>query len=150
MDARNKSGHDEERAEMPFALHPKLAGDTHLIEDWPLCRVLLMDDKRFPWLILVPRRAGAVEIHDLAAPERALLIEEIARASHALTQLHQPHKINVAALGNAVRQLHVHVVARTLDDAAAGGLVWNEGPAEHYGASEREKEIAALKRIFAK
>jgi diadenosine tetraphosphate (Ap4A) HIT family hydrolase len=134
---------------MDFALHPKLGADTHLVQDWPLCRVLLMDDKRFPWLILVPRRAGAVEIHDLPALERALLIEEIARASRVLVELHQPHKINVAALGNAVRQLHVHVVARTLDDAAAGGLVWNAGPAERYADAARRQTLARLTRACA-
>jgi diadenosine tetraphosphate (Ap4A) HIT family hydrolase len=134
---------------MDWALHPKLAGDTHPVEDWPLCRVLMMDDRRFPWLILVPRRQGAIEIHDLSAPDRAALIEEIAQASHALTKLHQPHKINVAALGNAVRQLHVHVVAREIDDAAAGGLVWNAGPAERYADGERAEALEHLRQAFA-
>ena len=149
MDARNKSGPDDERAEMPFALHPKLAADTHWIEDWPLCRVLLMDDRRFPWLILVPRRADAVEIHDLKPSDRAALIEEIARASSALAELHKPCKINTAALGNAVRQLHVHVVARARGDAAQGGLVWTAGPAARRPDVERVRAITELRRAFA-
>ena len=134
---------------MDFALDRQLAADTHLVEDWPLSRVLLMDDARFPWLILVPRRAGAVEIHDLSPADRALLIEEIARASRALTTLHQPRKINVAALGNAVRQLHVHVIARQADDAAAGGLVWNAGKATRRVDVERVRAIAELRSTFS-
>src|SRR5580698_4594898 len=81
-----------------FALHPRLAADTAFIADWPLSRVLLMNDARFPWLVLVPRREGAIELHDLAAPERALLVEEIARASAALKQFTGAAKINVGAL----------------------------------------------------
>jgi diadenosine tetraphosphate (Ap4A) HIT family hydrolase len=135
---------------MPFALHPKIEANAHWIEDWSLSRVMLADDRRYPWLVLVPRRVDKVEIHDLKAADRALLIEEIARASHALTDLHKPVKINVAALGNAVRQLHIHVVARLSGDAAGTGLVWTSGPAERRADVERVRAIAELRRLFAR
>src|SRR5579883_2973848 len=112
-----------------WALDRRLAADSHLVEDWALSRVLLMDDSRFPWLILVPRRENVSELHELAAEDRTALIEEVARASRALAALFKADKMNVAALGNVVRQLHVHVVARQKGDAAQPGLVWASKPA---------------------
>jgi len=132
-----------------FALDPRLAADTHFVADLALCRALLMNDSRFPWLVLVPRREAVVEIHELAAADRALLIEEIARASRTLGELYAPHKINIAALGNLVRQLHVHVVARRADDAAQPGLVWASKPAVPYGSDERDATIARLRAALA-
>ncbi len=82
-----------------FTLHERLAADTAFVADWGLSRVLLMDDARYPWLILVPRRAGLVELHDLKHAERLVLIEEIARASSALKTLTEAAKINTGALG---------------------------------------------------
>lgn len=137
-------------AELMWTLDSQLAADTHLVTDWPLCRVLLMNDRRFPWLILVPRRAGAVEVHDLPAGERAVLIEEIAGASRALYDIFTPHKMNVAALGNAVRQLHVHVVARQKDDAAQPGLVWASKSAIPYAELERASLMAKLMAAFGR
>ena len=112
---------------MTFALDPRLAADTLKVGDLPLSRVLLMNDARFPWLILVPRRGGLVEIVDLDCGERALLMEEIALAIEALRAFPQVDKINLGALGNIVRQLHVHVVARRIGDAAWPGPVWAWG-----------------------
>lgn len=123
---------------MPFALHPTLARDTVEVTRWPLCRVLLMKDSRFPWLILVPEREGIREIHELPAADRAALVEEIARAGEALSRLFQPDKVNVGALGNVVPQLHVHVVARFAADAAWPGPVWGSGAAVPYGETELE------------
>lgn len=117
-----------------FELDARLAADSYPLGDWPLCRVLLMDDARFPWLILVPRRAGLVEIIDLAPAERALLIEEIARAQAALSRVTQPDKLNLGALGNVVRQLHVHIVARFVSDPAGPGPVWGVGERKPYPA----------------
>src|SRR5579863_5505711 len=94
-----------------FALHPRLAADSTQIARWQLSRVLLMNDARFPWLILVPERPSLREIHDLAAIDRAILVEEVARASRLLQDCLKADKINVAALGNQVPQLHVHVIA---------------------------------------
>jgi diadenosine tetraphosphate (Ap4A) HIT family hydrolase len=124
---------------MPFALHPTLARDTVLVSRLPLCRVLLMKDRRFPWLILVPERDSVREIYELPPGDRAELVEEIARASEVLQQLFQPDKLNVGALGNVVPQLHVHVVARFAADPAWPGPVWGSGPAEPYADSELEE-----------
>jgi diadenosine tetraphosphate (Ap4A) HIT family hydrolase len=136
---------------MSFTLDPRLKNDTIAIGDAALSRVLLMDDERFPWVILVPRRPDLAELTDLGVCERALLIEEIAAVSTALWQRAGVDKINVGALGNLVRQLHIHVVARTIGDEAWPGPVWGAGPRRPYGAEAREKisqEIAeALHQI---
>jgi len=115
-----------------FMLHPRLEADTVFVTDWALSRVLAMNDARYPWLILVPRRANAVEIHDLEHAERGVLMEEIARAGAALKSLTAAAKINIGALGNLVPQLHVHVVARNPGDAAWPGPVWGHGAAIAY------------------
>jgi diadenosine tetraphosphate (Ap4A) HIT family hydrolase len=133
---------------MPFALHPRLAGDTVEVARLPLCRVLLMRDRRFPWLILVPEREGVREIAELPPVDRAELIEEIAGASDVLTRLFQPDKLNVGALGNVVPQLHVHVVARFSSDPTWPGPVWGSGAAIPYGESELEEVRERLAAAF--
>lgn len=125
-----------------FDLHPRLAADTAFVADWPLSRVLLMNDARYRWLILVPRRAGAVEWFDLDANDRALLTEEIARAAKTLKALAAATKINVGALGNLVPQLHIHVVARSPGDPAWPGPVWGHSPATPYAAAARDAVVA--------
>ena len=117
---------------MPFALHPTLARDTVEVTRLSLCRVLLMNDRRFPWLILVPERASVSEIIDLAPPDRHLLTDEIGQVSSALKAIYKPDKLNVAALGNMVAQLHVHVIARFHSDAAWPRPVWGVGEAAPY------------------
>jgi len=117
-----------------FALDPVLDADCHTLGRLSLCRVLLLDDSRYPWLVLVPERAGAEEIIDLAEVERGLLMQEIAAASEALKALFDPDKLNIGALGNRVRQLHVHVVARFASDPAWPGPVWGHSPAVSYPA----------------
>jgi diadenosine tetraphosphate (Ap4A) HIT family hydrolase len=129
----------------PFALDPRLEADTLVASDWPLCRVLLMNDSRYPWLILVPRRAGLVEIVDLNLSERVVLMEEIARASEALRARPGVTKINVGALGNIVQQLHIHAVGRHAGDPAWPGPVWGHSPRRPYGAGEAEGLIAAVR-----
>lgn len=119
-------------AAMTFTLHPRLATDTHLIGDLALCRVLLMNDKRFPWLILVPRRVNLRELTDLTTEDCPLLFEEINKTSAALRKICAPDRINVAAIGNIVNQLHVHVVARMASDAAWPGTVWGHAGAKPY------------------
>ena len=125
-----------------FALHPRLEADTVFAADWDLSRVLLMNDARYPWLILVPRVAGAVEIFDLFHTDRTTLMEEIVRAAQALKAISGAQKINVGALGNLVPQLHVHVVARSAGDAAWPGPVWGQGSAVAYEESARAALIA--------
>jgi diadenosine tetraphosphate (Ap4A) HIT family hydrolase len=127
-----------------FTLHPRLAADTMQIARWPLCRVLLMNDARFPWLILVPERPSLREIHDLAGTDRAILVEEIARASRLLQERLNADKINVAALGNQVPQLHVHVIARFVGDPAWPNPVWAEGARQPMTEAEHKARAALL------
>ena len=115
-----------------FTLDGRLAADTRHVASLPLCEVLLMKDARFPWLILVPRQLGLVEIADLPETDRTTLWREVDQAAAAL-RAHAPcDKLNLGALGNIVRQLHVHVVARVEGDAAWPGPVWGSGPAQPY------------------
>jgi diadenosine tetraphosphate (Ap4A) HIT family hydrolase len=117
---------------MPWSLHPQLARDTVAVGDLALSRVLAARDANYPWLILVPRRAGAVEIIDLDAADQAQLMTELARAGRALKAVTRCDKLNVAAIGNVVAQLHVHVVARRTTDAAWPRPVWGAVPAIAY------------------
>jgi diadenosine tetraphosphate (Ap4A) HIT family hydrolase len=128
-----------------FQLDSRLEADTVFVADWPLSRLLLMDDARYPWLVLVPRRAELSEIHDLGHAERMVLIEEIARAAKGFKALTGAAKINVGALGNAVPQLHVHIVARNPGDAAWPGPVWGQGSAVPYETVERDALLIRLR-----
>ena len=129
-----------------FSLHPRLAADSLHVGDLALCRVVLMNDARFPWLILVPRRPDMRDMCDLAAEDRATLGEEIDAASHVLKRLIHPHKLNVAAIGNVVPQLHIHLVARFEDDAAWPAPVWGHGVREPYDDDESSGFIGLLQR----
>ena len=128
-----------------FVLDTRLAADTTFIADWKLCRALLMDDARFPWLILVPRRAGARELDDLDGHDGVDLLQEIRRAMKALRAVAPCDKLNIGALGNIVSQLHVHVVARHTDDAAWPGPVWGAGVAQPYPSGTRDALLARLR-----
>ena len=132
-----------------WALDPQLDRDTTAIGDMALCRVLLSKDANYPWLILVPRRRGAFEIIDLRASEQAQLMTEIADASIALKAVTGCDKLNVAAIGNVVAQLHVHVIARTRGDAAWPRPVWNAAPPRDYEAAARNQLTAALLQRLA-
>lgn len=110
-----------------FSLDPRLAADTHPVADLGLSRLLLMDDARYGWLILVPRRAGLRELADLPRADQHRLLDEIGIARSALAALGPYDKLNLGALGNIVEQLHVHVIARRRDDAAWPGPVWGHG-----------------------
>lgn len=118
--------------EASFALDDRLAADTVEVVRWPLCRVLLNRDATYPWLILVPARPALRDLDDVAAADRPALFAEIDRASKALKALFAPDKINVAALGNVVAQLHVHVIARRHDDPAWPNPVWNAASRRDY------------------
>ena len=131
-----------------FVLDPRLAADTHAVGDLPLCRVLLMNDARFRWLILVPRRPGLAEIVELPPDERARLLEEAVQAGEALRRTGEVDKLNIGALGNIVRQLHVHVVARRAGDAAWPGPVWGSGAAIARAAAERDALLRALREAL--
>jgi diadenosine tetraphosphate (Ap4A) HIT family hydrolase len=128
-----------------FSLHPKLAADTFIIDDWPLCRVLLMNDARFPWLILVPRQEGLRDFDEITVGDKPTFLAEIDRASRALRSETSAEKMNVAALGNMVPQLHVHVVARFASDAAWPAPVWGVGEAVPYSTLQVDALIVALR-----
>jgi len=128
-----------------WSLHPRLAADATPVGDLPLSRVLAVDDANFPWLLLVPRRAGASEIIDLGELDQAQLTTEVARVASALKRITSCDKLNVAAIGNLVPQLHIHVVARRRDDAAWPRPVWGAVPPRPYAVGELELFIAALR-----
>jgi diadenosine tetraphosphate (Ap4A) HIT family hydrolase len=121
-------------ASMGFELDPCLEADSVFIADGPLSQLRLMDDARFPWLVLVPRIPGAIEWIDLDGASQRLLLAEINQAGALLRQHFAPiDKLNIGALGNIVRQLHVHVVGRREGDAAWPGPVWGAGARRLYG-----------------
>ncbi|MFZ5617336.1 MAG: HIT domain-containing protein [Pseudomonadota bacterium] len=128
-----------------FELNEHLENDAVRVGDMPLSLVLLMKDSRFPWAILVPRRKGLVEFHDLSPADRRDLTEEAAAVSVALQKLTGATKMNIAALGNVVRQLHIHVVARFEDDDAWPRPVWAVGAPLPYAEGEAEACAAALR-----
>lgn len=133
-----------------FELDPRLAADSHWIADGPLSQVRLMDDSRFPWLVLVPRVANAIEWFDLDAANQALLLDEINGAGRLLRDESGGGKINIGALGNIVRQLHVHVVARHEGDAAWPGPVWGSGAASRFATLTLELRLAELREQWAR
>jgi diadenosine tetraphosphate (Ap4A) HIT family hydrolase len=124
-----------------FTLHKQLEKDTFFISDSGFCRTLLMNNRFFPWLVLVPRKESAREIIDLTDAERHLLMDEIAAASSVVKRLFSPDKINIAALGNQVPQLHVHVIARFTQDNAWPNPVWGNGQASYGDPSPLVEEL---------
>ena len=131
-------------SETGWSLHPQLRADTAFVCDLALSRLLAMNDANFPWLILVPRRVGASELFDLG-PEQAALANEIALVSRALKDETRCDKLNVAAIGNVVPQLHIHIVARTRGDALWPKPVWGAGAARAYDAAALERFVAAIR-----
>ena len=129
-----------------WTLHPQLDRDTASIGDLPLSRVFIINDANYPWLLLVPRRVDAVEIIDLDEVAQAQLMTEISRVSRALKDITKCDKLNVAALGNLVPQLHVHVIARRTSDAAWPRPVWGVMPPLAHDAEEVQNFITALRR----
>lgn len=132
-----------------WSLHPQLATDTVPVGELALSRVLAVNAADYPWLILVPRRPRLVELIDLDAAGRTMLMGEIAQASRALKAVTACDKLNVAALGNTVRQLHVHVVARFAGDAAGPGPVWGAVPPRPYDAAALARLTGALRTALA-
>ncbi|MBN8715726.1 HIT domain-containing protein [Thermomonas sp.] len=126
-------------------LDPRLADDSAPVIELPLCEVRLMDDANHPWLILVPRVPEAVEIIDLDPAQRTRLSAEIDLAARVLKTLFKPDKLNVAALGNQVPQLHVHVIARFRDDIAWPRPVWGAANARPYAPEELVQRVTALR-----
>ena len=132
-----------------FALDPRLDADSLYLADWPLCRVLRMSDRAYPWLILVPRRVGVREIIDLSSADQALLLGEIGQASRAIRKALKPEKLNVAALGNVVPQLHVHVIGRFAGDPAWPRPIWGVQPPAPFDPDEAEVEVIQWRERLA-
>jgi len=124
-----------------FELDPRLQADAWALGDFPLCRLLLSKDANYPWLILVPRRAATTEIFELTEAEQAQLAVETAQLAEGVKTALKADKMNVAALGNVVAQLHVHVIARYTADPAWPAPVWGKAPAVEY----RPEQLDALK-----
>jgi diadenosine tetraphosphate (Ap4A) HIT family hydrolase len=131
-------------SEIGWSLHPQLAADTVPVCDLALSRLLAMNDANFPWLILVPRRAGVSEIIDLGA-DQSVLMNELARVSRALKDETGCDKLNVAAIGNMVPQLHIHIVARRRDDPAWPKPVWGAAPRRAYQPDAMERFVTAIR-----
>jgi diadenosine tetraphosphate (Ap4A) HIT family hydrolase len=130
----------------PWTLHPQLERDTINIGDLPLCRVLVIQDANYPWLLLVPRRPEVAEIIDLDEVEQAQLMTETTRVARALREITKCDKLNIAALGNVVPQLHVHVIARRKSDAAWPRPVWGVVPPVNHDAEELKLFISAIRK----
>lgn len=132
-----------------FELHSRLQADTRLLGDLPLCRVLLAKDSQYPWLILVPRVANLREIHHLAPAQQQQLMLESCAVARLMEQALRPDKINVAALGNLVPQLHLHHVARFSTDKAWPGPIWGAHPSLPYDESTLQREAAGWRLKLA-
>lgn len=134
-----------------FSPDPRLDGGSAFVVDWHLCHVRLHDDGRFPWLLLLPRVAGVTEIEGLSTSDRAVLAQEIVRASDVVRRMGEVtgrpvEKLNVAAIGNVVPQLHVHVIGRRADDPVWPHPVWGKGTPHRWSADLAE----TLKTVIRK
>ncbi len=132
-----------------FKLHPQLEADTFPVARLALNDVLLINDSRYVWCILVPRLPNLSELHDLPAEQRARMHDEVDSVSVALKNFTNAYKMNVAALGNMVEQLHVHVIARKKGDAAWPGPVWGVGVAEPYSTKNADALIYNLRNVIS-
>lgn len=133
---------------LAFALDPRLAADSHALASLELSELRLHADSSYPWLILVPRIAATRELIDLDPAQQHQLLTEINRCSHLLTRAFHPHKLNVAALGNVVEQLHVHVIARFRDDPAWPAPVWGRAPTVAYAPDALNARIKQLRQLL--
>ncbi|MNV72663.1 HIT domain protein [compost metagenome] len=124
-----------------FVLDPRLQQDTLPVGDFPLCRLLLMNDANYPWFILVPRREEVSELFQLDALDQQALWQEATMLAETLKDAFGADKMNIATLGNMVSQLHMHVIARRRDDPAWPTPVWGRLPAQPYG----DEQVLAIK-----
>jgi diadenosine tetraphosphate (Ap4A) HIT family hydrolase len=128
-----------------FVLDPQLASDSHPVAEFGLSSLRLMDDANYPWLLLVPRVVNARELIDLDARQQAMLLDETNTSSRLLMRLFRPYKLNIAALGNLVPQLHVHLIARYRDDPAWPAPVWGRAHARAYETDELVQRVEQLR-----
>ncbi|MDX8396430.1 MAG: HIT domain-containing protein [Mariprofundaceae bacterium] len=126
-------------------LHPQLEKDCIVVGQFDLCVLLLMNDRNYPWFILVPQREGVTEIHQLSEADQQLLIRESSKLSQAIAEIFDADKINIAALGNMVPQLHIHHVVRYKDDPAWPAPIWGVVPAKTYAKNEIESMLDKIR-----
>ncbi|WP_342653415.1 HIT domain-containing protein [Pseudomonas sp. F3-2] len=131
-----------------FVLDPRLMQDTLPVGDFPLCRLLLSNDSNYPWFILVPRRADISEVFELSESEQTQLWKETSQLAQILSELFSADKMNVAALGNVVKQLHMHVIVRHIGDAAWPAPVWGKMAASPYSTGEVADIMSRLKPVL--
>jgi len=136
--------------ESTYKLDPRLAADTVSIGEWPLCEVLLMNDSQFPWLILVPKLAGIRELSELSEDQSLQLLAESRLCQKVMMELFSPYKMNVAALGNVVEQLHIHHIARQQNDVAWPAPVWGRQPVQPYDADTLKTRCEQLRLALEK
>lgn len=134
---------------MGFSIHSILQADTINLGSFSLCEVLLMNDSRFPWIILVPKIPDLQDFHEIPTQHRDVLFQEIEAATETIQKHWQVDKMNVAALGNQVSQLHIHVIGRRRTDEAWPSPVWGHGTPIPYGATDMSDLIQSLKRAIA-
>ncbi len=132
-----------------FVLNERLEADTHLVSELEVCSLRLMDDARWPWLILVPRLSNIAEWHDLSKGQRMMVDDEVARTGKALQALSNCEKLNIANIGNMVRQMHIHVIARNEGDDNWPGPVWGFGQREPYDIDSARKFIETFRAEFS-
>lgn len=133
---------------MSFQLHPQLSKDCFVIKDLDLCRLLLMNDKNYPWCVLVPMREGKKDIFELTESEQIQFIQESSKLSRIMMALFKGKKMNVAALGNMVPQLHIHHVVRNENDPCWPKPVWGQVPAILYGEREADEIVLSIRQFF--
>ena len=133
-----------------FQIHPQLESDSVLVGTLPLCQVRLLDDARFPWLLLVPQRPDVVQILDLADADQQALWDEIREVTRLVNKLWRPARVNLGVSGIVVPQLHVHLIVRFENDAAWPKPVWNIGTPQTHPADLLRTRIDALKTLLAR
>jgi diadenosine tetraphosphate (Ap4A) HIT family hydrolase len=135
--------------ELEFELHPQLAADCIVLGDFPVSRLLLLNDSNYPWFVLVPRRAGATEIYHLSDEDQCVLMKESSFLASNLADIFAAKKMNVASLGNMVPQLHIHHIVRYETDRAWPAPVWGKVPALPYSEKEIESVRGKLEALMA-
>lgn len=139
---------NSENIQTEFVLHPQLEKDTFFIGSLNLSNILLMNDSRYPWIILVPRINDVCDITDLSIQQRAEFTEEINQVASLIKKAYQPDRLNIAMLGNIVPQLHCHIIARFKEDFAWAKPVWGIGDAVAYPKEQQEKIIPLLQKLL--
>ncbi|WNB77711.1 HIT domain-containing protein [Methylomonas koyamae] len=131
-----------------FQLHPQLQQDCFRIGSLALSELLMMNDSQYPWFILVPRRANIKEIHQLNAADRQTLLNESCLLAETLSEQYRPDKLNIAAIGNLVPQLHLHHVVRYQTDKAWPAPIWGKFPAIPYNGDQPEQRLARMREAL--